>query len=77
MLESRSLHHNPLGKCEKCLDIPVSEALEERIITMASLNGMSKAEYARRILERAMYGEFSIVQSLADDPVFRNGRNVG
>lgn len=34
---------------------------------MAALNGIPKAEYVRRVLERAMYGEFVIAQSLAAD----------
>lgn len=77
MLESRSPNSNPLGKCDRRLDIPVSEALEERIIAMAALNGMPKAEYARRILERQMYGEFVIAQSLASDRTMLNGSNHG
>jgi predicted DNA binding CopG/RHH family protein len=66
-LESRAPVSNPFGKCDRRLDIPVSEALEERIIAMAALNGVPKAEYVRRVLERAMYGEFAIAQSLAAD----------
>lgn len=76
-LESRSPVSNPFGKCDRRLDIPVSEALEERLIAMAALNGVSKAEYSRRILERAMYGEFSIAQMMAGDRSMMNGKNVG
>jgi hypothetical protein len=76
-LESRPAVSNPLGKCDRRIDIPVSEQLEERIIAMAALNGMSKAEYARRLLERAMFGEFSIAQMLASDRFNSNGMNVG
>lgn len=76
-LESRQPHSNPFGKCDRRLDIPVSEALEERIIAMAALNGVPKAEYARRILERVMFGEFAIAQSLAADRLGVNGSNHG
>jgi predicted DNA binding CopG/RHH family protein len=75
--ESRPANSNPLGKCDRRIDIPVSEVLEERLITMASLNGMTKAEYARRLLERAMFGEFSIAQMMASDRQFVNPTNIG
>lgn len=75
--ESRAPHSNPFGKCDRRLDIPVSEALEERIIALAALNGLPKAEYARRVLERAMFGEFAIAQSLAADRLGGNGSNRG
>lgn len=65
--ESRPAVSGPFGKCDRRLDVPVSEQLEERIIAMAALNGIPKAEYVRRVLERAMYGEFVIAQSLAAD----------
>lgn len=73
--ESRPATSNPFGKCDRRLDIPVSEALEERIIALAALNGVPKAEYARRLLERSMFGEFAIAQSLAADRMGGNGRN--
>lgn len=74
-LESRAPVSNPFGKCDRRLDIPVSEALEERIIAMAALNGVPKAEYVRRVLERAMYGEFAIAQSLAADRIGNHREN--
>lgn len=76
-LESRSANSSPFGKLDRRLDIPISESLEERLITMAALNNVPKAEYARRILERAMFGEFVIAQSLAGDRMKGNGSNVG
>lgn len=75
--ESRLPTSNPFGKRDRRLDIPVSEALEERIIAMAALNGIPKAEYARRLLERSMFGEFAIAQSLAADRLGGNGSNHG
>ena len=76
-LESRQPYSSHLGKCDRRLDIPISEALEERIIALAALNGLPKAEYARRILERVMFGEFAIAQSLAADRLNGNGSNNG
>lgn len=76
-LESRSANSNLFGKCDRRLDVPVSEQLEERIIAMAALNGIPKAEYVRRILERQMFGEFVIAQSLAADRLGVNGSNLG
>lgn len=67
--ESRPSTTSPLGKCDRRIDVPVSEALEERLITMASLNGMSKAEYVSKLLEKAMYGEFAIAQMMASDRI--------
>lgn len=75
--ESRPAVSGPFGKCDRRLDVPVSEQLEERIIAMAALNGVPKAEYARRVLERAMFGEFAIAQSLAADRLGSHGRNTG
>lgn len=70
--ESRPSFPNPLGKCDRPLDLTVSEALEERLITMAALAGKPKATYAREILERVMFGEFTMMQMIANS---RNGMN--
>lgn len=75
--ESRPANTNPLGKCDRRLDVPVSEALEERVIAMAALNGMSKAEYVRRLLEKAMFGEFHMAQMMAADRGYGNQNNIG
>jgi len=77
MHESPPATTNPLGKCDRRLDVPVSEALEERIIVMAVLNGMTKAEYVRRLLEKAMFGEFPIAQMMAADRGYGNPSNIG
>lgn len=71
MLESRSAVTNPFGKCDRRIDVPVSEALEERLIAMAALNGMPKAEYVRRTLERAIFGEFAVAQAIAGKVLHR------
>jgi len=75
--ESRPVNTNPLGKCDRRTDVPISEALEERLIAMAALNGVTKAEYVRRVLEKAMFGEFHIAQILAADRQFVNPNNYG
>lgn len=71
MLESRSPVSNPFGKCDRRIDIPISEALEERLIAMAALNGIPKAEYVRRTLERAIFGEFAVAQAIAGEVLQR------
>lgn len=71
--ESRPSIPNPLGKCDRPLDLTVSEALEERLITMAALAGKPKATYAREILERAMFGDFTMMQMIANS---RSGVNA-
>lgn len=76
-LESRTPAMTPLGKCERRMDIPMSEALEERLIAMAALNGVPKAVYARRVLEKAMFGEFAIARMMAGDPELMNSMNIG
>lgn len=69
---ARSGATNPGGKLTHRLDIPCTEDLADAISALATLAGMPKAEYARRILERAMFGELPIARRLAgkggDDP---------
>lgn len=59
-LFSRNGESNASGKLTRRLDIPVSEELEEAIIALAVIAGMPKSEFARRLLERCMYGELSM-----------------
>ena len=63
--ESRSGHTNPDGKCDRRLDLLVTEELESAIIAMAALKGISKSEYVRSMLERVMFGEFPMMQKIA------------
>ena len=63
--EARPLVPNPLGKCTQSLELTIPVALEERLITMAALKGVAKSTYARQILERALYGEFVMMQMMA------------
>lgn len=62
---SRTGHTGTFGKNDRRLDIMVSEELENAIITMASLKGIPKSEFARTLIERMLFGEFSIVQKMA------------
>lgn len=55
----------------------MSERLEEAIIAMAVLNGMKKGEYARWLLERAMFGDFSMAQIMVSDRKNVNPGNIG
>lgn len=64
--ESRPAMPNPLGKCDRPLDLTVSEALEERLITMAALANVPKATYARQVLEEVMFGKFTMMQMIAN-----------
>lgn len=74
---SRSGQTSPLGKCEKRMDIPMSERLEEALIAMAALNGIPKAEFARMVLEDAMFGRFSMLQMVASNDGHVNRMNLG
>ena len=65
ILLSRSASSSSLGKCDRRLDVPVSEELENAIIAMATLRGQTKAELTRSILERVMFGEFVMLQKVA------------
>ena len=61
---SRSGRSNPDGKLVARLDIPVSEELNEAVIAMAVTMGVPKAEYVRMLIERAVFGELSMVQRM-------------
>lgn len=61
---SRSGRSHASGKLTCRLDIPVTEELAEAIIAMATINGMPKAEYARLLLERMVFGELDVVKRL-------------
>jgi predicted DNA binding CopG/RHH family protein len=61
---SRSGSSNPLGKCDRRLDTLVSEDLENAVIAMATMRGLSKSEYVRLVLERSMFGEFPMMQKI-------------
>ncbi len=62
VLFSRSGRTDPGGKLSSRLDVPVSQETEEAVIAMATLMGMTKSEFARHILERALFGEFNVMR---------------
>lgn len=70
---ARSGNTSALGKRDRRLDILVSEETENAVVAMAALHGVPKGELARDILERALFGEFSLLQRAVQS----NGRNVG
>lgn len=55
----------PGGKLTHRLDIPVSEADMEALIALAAVAGVTKAEYARDVLRRAIWGEMSMLRTVA------------
>lgn len=74
---SRPSKTGPFGSNDRRLDMLVSESLEEAIITMASLNGVTKSEFARGLLEKALFGEFSMARMMHSESREANRRNVG
>ncbi len=55
----------PGGKLTHRLDIPMSEADMEALIALAAVAGVTKAEYARWVLRRAIWGEMSMLRTVA------------
>ena len=66
---SRSGRSDPSGKLTSRLDVPVSQDLEEAVIALATLAGVPKSEWVRRMLERAVWGELTMVRRLSGQPV--------
>lgn len=62
---ARSGHSNDGGKLTRRLDVPVSEELEEAVIALAAIAGVPRAEFARRLLERAVYGDLGMLRRVA------------
>lgn len=74
---SRTGTTNPGGKLTSRLDIPCSEDLADAIVAMAALAGVPKAEYARRVLERAMFGELPMARRLSAQALFDPSEDGG
>lgn len=55
----------PGGKLTHRLDVPVSEADMDALIALAAVAGVTKAEYARWVLRRAIWGEMHMLRSVA------------
>lgn len=78
MLESRSATPHPLGKLDRNIDIPICEETEERLVALYRLKGFkSKTEYARFLIERALYGEFSMVEMMTNMDRKEHPTNIG
>lgn len=55
----------PGGKLTHRLDVPVSESDLDALIALAAVAGVTKAEYARWVLRRAIWGEMHMLRSVA------------
>lgn len=68
-------------KLTRRLDVPISEELEEAVIALAAVSRVTRAEMARFLIERAIFGEMSMLRSvncLAGARQLEDGqRNVG
>lgn len=62
---SRSGRSDHGGKLTQRLDVPVSVELEEAVIALATLAGVPKSEWVRRVLERAVWGELTMVRRVS------------
>lgn len=60
---SRSGRSNVDGKLTQRLDVPVSQEMEEDVITLARIAGVSKAEWVRDLIERTVHGEMAVLRS--------------
>jgi hypothetical protein len=61
---SRSGMSEPQGKCTQRLDVPVPDELYEAVGAMATLQGVPRAEWVRRVLQRELYGSLGMARSL-------------
>lgn len=78
---SRSGRSNPDGKLTQRLDIPVTEDLHEAVIALATIQGVSKAEWLRTVIEEVVYGLLFMLRKVSGhshpDQWDGDGRNVG
>jgi hypothetical protein len=56
---------NPDGKLTERLDVPVTEDLHEAVIALATIQGMTKAEWVRAVLEDLVYGRLSMLRKVS------------
>lgn len=73
---SRSGRTDPDGKKTSRIDVPVSEELEAEIITLATLNRMSKAEWVRWAIEKVIHGELGQIRRLNSRAHDVDGSNI-
>lgn len=74
---SRSGQSNAGGKLTSRLDVPIPEDLEEAVISLATISGVSKAEWVRAVIERAVFGELAVVRRMSQLGRAVNPTNVG
>lgn len=75
---SRSGGHDELqGKKIYRLDIPVSEETHDAVIALATLAGIPKAEYARSMIERNIFGELHLLRMISCRKRGVQGSNLG
>jgi hypothetical protein len=65
------------GKKTSRIDVPVSDELEAEIITMATLDGMTKAEWVRYQIEKILHGEIGMTRRMRSQTHKGNGTNDG
>lgn len=74
---ARSGHTDPAGKLTARIDVPVSEDTEAEIIAMATLAGISKAEWVRRVIEVSLHGELGMARRMQQRGQAGNRINMG
>lgn len=74
---SRSGRSSPDGKLERRIDVPMSEELEAAVIALATIDGMSKAEWVRGKLERIVHGDLVMLRRMTRTPGARQSEEYG
>lgn len=59
---SRSGKTNADGKLTMRIDVPISEELNDAIIALATIDGVSKAEWLRNLAEEKVFGRLCMVR---------------
>lgn len=62
---SRSGQTDSDGKKPCRIDVNVSEELEEGIIALATIAGIPKSEWARRLFAKTVFGELHMLRRMA------------
>lgn len=65
------------GKKTARIDVPISEELEAEIITLATLDKMTKAEWVRYQLEKILHGELGMSRRMRAQGPKGHGINGG
>jgi hypothetical protein len=51
-----------LGKCDSRLEIPMPQDMRDHIAALATIEGVSPAEWGRRELSKLLYGQLAIMR---------------